>query len=307
MISVLIPVYNYNVTGLVSEVGAQLLVTAIPFEIVVVDDGSNLSYKETNRAIAQAPHVRYIESSQNNGRIATRNELLKKAAYDWLLFLDADSVIISKSFITSYLIFLKNDYHVIVGGRVYTNEKPQNCQLSLHWAYGTHREAQSAQKRLKRPYAGFMSNNFLINKEAFQQLQLTEELMGYGHEDTWMGIKLEIMKARIFHIDNPVLHNGIEDSRVFLDKSLNSLLNLSRLQKIVCDEALKNHVKLFAAYRRYKKLGIIPILNITISFMQSFILKRLHSCNPSLFLFDLYRLNYFSRLAEDKRFQENKS
>jgi glycosyltransferase involved in cell wall biosynthesis len=300
MISVLIPVFNYNITGLVLEVGNQLSAVGKPYEIVVIDDGSDLSYKELNRAILKQPCVRYLESPQNKGRIATRNELLTKAAFDWLLFLDADSVVISKDFTNSYLDFLNGKWDVVVGGRVYSTEKPSECQLRLHWTYGSHREAQPAKHRLKRPCIGFMSNNFLIRKGVFQKMQISDDLQGYGHEDTWMGIQLEKMKVKVFHIDNPVLHDGVEENNVFLDKSLNSLQNLNRLQKIVGDETLKDHVKLFAAYSRYKRLGVLPILNVIVSLMQPSILKGIHSCKPSLFFFDLYRLNYFARLAASK-------
>jgi glycosyltransferase involved in cell wall biosynthesis len=306
MISVLIPVFNYNITGLVQEVGNQLSAVGKPYEIVVIDDGSDLAYKELNRAILKQPRVRYLESPQNKGRIATRNELLTKAAFDWLLFLDADSVVISKDFTNSYLDFLNGIWDVVVGGRVYSNEKPPKCHLRLHWTYGTHREAQPAKHRLKRPYAGFMSNNFLIRKSVFQKMQISDELEGYGHEDTWMGIQLEKMNAKVFHIDNPVLHDGVEDSSVFLNKSLNSLQNLNRLQKIVGDKTLKDHVKLFAAYSRYKKLGVLPILNFVVFLMQPFILKGLHSSKPSLFFFDLYRLNNYARLAANNNSQFKK-
>lgn len=299
MISVLIPVLNCTVTDLVLELQKQLSSSGVSYEIVVMDDGSELTFKMVNRAIQEYQHVDYSELPSNVGRIAIRNELFKKAAFNWLLFLDADSVVLDSNFIKAYLETLNVKADVIVGGRIYSNDAPAFCQLRLHWTYGSQREQQSPAQRMKRPYAGFMSNNFVIRKDTFQQFHLTETLQGYGHEDTWMGIQLERIGAKVQHIANPVLHNGIEESRIFLSKSLNSLHNLHKLEKIEGAVTLKNHVKLYAAYYRYKKWGIFSLLNFGLSSLQPYILKNLHSCSPSLFLFDLYRLNYFARL--DKR------
>ncbi|HYH16037.1 MAG TPA: glycosyltransferase family 2 protein [Flavisolibacter sp.] len=298
MISVLIPVYNCDITALITTLEHQLSIVRIPYEIVIIDDGSNLAFKEKNRAVIQYKSVEYSEFPYNKGRIATRNELMKKAAFDWLLFLDADSQITYNKFIEYYIQNLHDKWDVIVGGRIYSKITPADCRLRLHWTYGSKREMQLSEQRSKRPYAGFMSNNFLIRKAAFQKLQITEALVGYGHEDTWMGIQLERMGAKVLHLDNPALHNGLEDNKVFIEKSLNSLQNLQKLQKIVGEQALKKHVKLYAFYCRCKNLGLLPIANAILTVMQPIIQKQLASCKPSLFLFDLYRLHHFAQIAK---------
>lgn len=299
MISVLIPVFNCVIKDLVSALEHQFLVAEIPYEIVIIDDGSDLLYKEENKIVVQRKNINYIEFQNNKGRIATRNELMKKAAYDWLLFLDADSLITDTNYLKNYLQALNKSQDVIVGGRIYDKEKPANCCLSLHWTYGSQREVQLSQQRSKRSYAGFMSNNFLIRKEVFQKLQLTEELSGYGHEDTWMGVQLQKIGANVHHIDNPVLHIGLEDNKVFIEKSQNGLRNLYKLERLVGKEKLSEHVKLYAAYRRYKKLGSLSILSSILSIFEPLIIHNLNSCNPSLLLFDLYRLSYFTRLTKE--------
>lgn len=296
MISVLIPVFNCTVTSLVLELQKQLSLTGLQYEIVVMDDGSDVSFKKDNRILEGYQQVKYTELPYNIGRISIRNELFKKAAFNWLLFLDADSIIITSNFIKTYLNTTNVNANVIVGGRVYDKEKPASCCLRLHWTYGSQREQQLPEQRQKQPHAGFMSNNFLIKKEIFEKLHITEALQGYGHEDTWMGIQLENIGAKVLHIANPVMHNGLEDSQVFVEKSLNGLQNLLKLQQIVGAETLKRHVKLYAAYCRYRRWGLLPLLNIGFVTMQPLILKKQHSCHPSLFLFDLYRLNYFACL-----------
>ena len=296
MISVLIPVFNSSVVMLVSELQQQLSAAEIPYEIIVVDDCSTVFLKNINRVIQEYQHVNYLELPHNIGRIAVRNLLSKKAVFNWLLFLDADSVIVSTQFIKAYLEAVIANVDVIVGGRIYDKKKPADCRLSLHWTYGSQRECQLPEQRNKHLRAGFMSNNFLIKKDIFFKLQITEVLAGYGHEDTWMGIQLENIGASVQNISNPVLHNGIEESHVFINKSLNALKNLHTLQKLVGEETLKNHVKLYAVYYSCKKWGVLPLLKIGVTMLQPIIMKNLHSCHPSLRLFDVYRLNYFACL-----------
>src|SRR4030042_2590249 len=87
MLSILIPVYNFNVVRLVGEVHHQALNSGAKFEIIVVDDGSDIHYKEQNRIISKLQDIRYEELSENIGRSRIRNKLAGMAAFPCLLFL----------------------------------------------------------------------------------------------------------------------------------------------------------------------------------------------------------------------------
>ena len=102
MLSVLIPVYNYHVTKLVSEIHKQLCKEKIAFEIIAFDDGSEIKYMKQNETISQLSNTKLLNSPENIGRIASRATLAEAANFDWLLFLDADVFPKSSKFIASY-------------------------------------------------------------------------------------------------------------------------------------------------------------------------------------------------------------
>lgn len=101
MLSGCIPVYNYNTTLLVEELFGQLREVNIPFEIVVIDDGSKKKYRKLNeRSLKNAS---YVQIENNIDRAKIRNKFLEVAQYDSLLFIDSDSRICSPDYIKNYL------------------------------------------------------------------------------------------------------------------------------------------------------------------------------------------------------------
>ncbi|MBK9012976.1 MAG: hypothetical protein IPM82_02230 [Saprospiraceae bacterium] len=64
-----------------------------------------------------------------------------------------------------------------------------------------------------------MTNNFLIPRQLFLEIQFDETLRQYGHEDTLFGMELARRQVPIVHIDNPLEHIGLEPVDVFLRKT----------------------------------------------------------------------------------------
>ena len=85
MISILIPLYNYNVFPLVEVLFNQAEQLSTPYEIIIFDDASTITFEE-NRKITKFKNTSYEVSKKNIGRTAARDYLGNKAAYDWLLF-----------------------------------------------------------------------------------------------------------------------------------------------------------------------------------------------------------------------------
>ena len=75
MLSVLIPVYNYNVTKLVGDLHAQLVESMADFEIIVMEDGSTRC-TEQNATLATLDNCHYVTLGHNMGRSAIRNRLI---------------------------------------------------------------------------------------------------------------------------------------------------------------------------------------------------------------------------------------
>lgn len=280
MISILIPVFNVDVTLLIRDLLLQLERNNLSCELIVMDDGSQEIIKEINRDATSGNRLIYLEQDRNYGRVEIRKKLALAAKFDWLLFIDCDSKLVRDSYLKDYISHL--DFSdAIVGGTEYQQEPPA-CDKRLHWSYGSRREVTTPQKR------SFRSNNFCIRKALFMDLQIPAELSGYGHEDTFMGIELERKGYRIHFIENPVLHLGIENTPAFIIKSESALKNLLRLRKYIDESTLRKHVTLYDVYCKTRSLRR-PMVAV-FSTIRPLLLRNLNSCHPRLSYFDFYRL-----------------
>lgn len=295
MISVLIPTYNYNISQLVNKIHEQFsLVKNISFEILVYDDGSNL-FQQENSTISTLKNTSYTILEKNIGRSAIRNLLAKKAIYENLLFLDADVEIVSANFITNYIYFIKKNknYQVCYGGIIYQNNKPSKNQL-LRWKYGKKREALVAKDRILKEHVSFLTLNFLINKNVFKQVSFNEKIPNLRYEDLLFSYDLMQANIPINHIDNVVVHNGIETSELFLKKTNDSLFGLKYL--LDNNYLPNNYSFLTMTYYKLKKVHLLFIIRFFYKISYPFLTKNILGKQPNLLIYDFYRLGYFSNL-----------
>ena len=99
MVSILIPVYNYDVRKLAKKLSLQIL-NINNAEIIFIDDKSNNKYLELNSEIKELPKVTYYQNTVNFGRSKTRNILAQKAKNNFLIFMDGDTLPVSTNFIS---------------------------------------------------------------------------------------------------------------------------------------------------------------------------------------------------------------
>jgi len=300
MLSVLIPVYNFDVRDLVYTLSVQAENLKIPYEIIVIDDASINKFRELNASVKANPGVCYTEEEINLGRSRIRNKLADKAKYNNLLYLDCDSMIDNPEFLKNYLAHL--DYKdVIYGGRKYIQHKPSDNRLLLHWLYGIRREQIPVRIRAAEPNKSFMTNNFMISREAINRVRFNERMRGYGHEDTLFGYDLFKCKIAIEHIDNPVIHMGLESNEEFLRKTREGIKNLKRILSINGNEKkLVKEITLLSYYKKFRDLGLADSLKKVYLKYEYLLRKNLLSSNPNLFLFDLYKLGYLFTLTADR-------
>src|SRR5678815_350892 len=135
MISILIPVFNFETVSLVNELSRQLDELGVDGEILVFDDFSAPSFRKINNPLIDLNHVVYKELDKNYGRTSIRQLLASNAHYEWLLFLDCDSRILNSEFLKRYISAFKQNFDVYVGGRAY-QRGPVDCNKKLHWKYG---------------------------------------------------------------------------------------------------------------------------------------------------------------------------
>jgi len=285
MISILIPVHDYPLVDLVKELHRQGLESGQPFEIVVLNDGSQ-SHTEQFDPLAREPRCEVHHSDHNLGRSAARNKLAAMAQYDHLLFLDCDGFPVRTDFFGRYLEKQKIGT-VVIGGTRY--EPSNNPKYSLHLAYGTKREAKVE--------GGFQSNNFLIAKADFAKVGgFDEELTEYGHEDTLLGVELRRKGIEFLHFDNPVYHQGLEENEVFVEKSLiaaESAWQLYKSGKINPEE-----IRLLSFFLNLNQNALKRIALKFIEVGKPLWRKLCLSPNPSLVALDLLKVCRLKELSE---------
>jgi len=288
MLSILIPIYNFDVRQLVHELHAQGCLLDVPFEIICVEDASSPDFVKINQELIELKHLKIEVLSQNVGRSKIRNYLANKANYDYLLFMDCDSMPTTSSYLLNYCKHLSPD-KLLYGGRCYQKQAPSDAELYFHWYYGKNREESSSLLRQQQPHKSFMTNNFLIPRAIFNKIKFDEELTQYGHEDTIFGLELKNRNITILHLDNPLEHIGIEKNIVFINKSKQAIQNLYLLHK---KQNLGNDIKLLNYYLMAKKYYLSFFILLFYKLFKGFILRNLCSNQPKLKFFDLYKLGY---------------
>ena len=294
MLSILIPTFNYNIVILAEKVHLQIKALNVPFEILCYDDGStNHEIINENKKIENLENTTYKILDKNIGRSGIRNLLAKESKFGWLLFLDADVLPKSNDFITSYLKQITQTSQVINGGILYTEKKPVDSEL-LRWAYGKRREALSTDSRNKKPYLSFLTLNFLIKKDVFKTVSFDEDIPNLRHEDTLFSYHLKAQNINVKHIENPVYHLGLEESDVFLKKSLESV---DAIYLFLNQDLIPNNYTLITkVFFKLKKVKLHYVLASIFTNFRARFERHLLSKKPSLYLFDIYRLSYLCYL-----------
>lgn len=292
MISVCIPIFNFDVTNVITVLKKQLAEIDSTCELVLIDDHSDEKFRIINRKISA--DCSYIELEQNIGRAKIRNLFLTYATKPYLLFLDCDVVIDSPNFLQKYLDQLPLQPKIICGGRRYPKEMPDKNRR-LRWNYGVQSESQPSALRSLHPNKSFMTNNFLIEKELLTSVRFDERLTQYGHEDTLFGYELSKRNIHILHIENPVINGDIETNEEFLKKTEAGIQNLIQILSFTnYDPKIINSIRLLKMYQRARILK--PILKPIFSLINPILRNNLIKKGNSVMLFNLYKLGFILSL-----------
>lgn len=286
MISICIPIYNFNVTELVTDLSRQSNLLNVPSEIILIDDGSESTFKEINKTICEKEI--YIELEKNIGRSAIRNRFLDHSKYDNLLFLDCDSIIHTDDFLAKYVDALKNHpENVICGGRIYEANAPERAKR-LRWKYGIVKESKSYEIRSQNPNASFMTNNFIISRSIFEAIPFDEGLREYGHEDTLFGFELKKRSVNIIHIDNTIRNGHLENNIEYIENTEKAVTNLIYiLEHTNYDKDLIQDIRLLRIF--YKLYKLRSIIRLAFRILKPLIKYTLSRGYVSLYLFDFYK------------------
>ena len=290
MISILIPCFDYNAYPLVSILEKRALMLKIDFEIICIDDGSFSSKNDLNQKINLLTNSKFIELKKNIGRINNRLLLAEKSQYEWLIFLDVDNLPNEDNFLKNYIDEL-NKGTLIIGGCVY--KKPENENFSLRYKFGKFREEINSDIRNKNPYKYVSSVNFMCKRDVLIDVLASINSVSYGN-DYIFGSLIKKKRIDIKHIDNPVLIDNIDENQIFIKKTHHALDNLiSSYNKNIIK---KHSISILKAYIILDSLLMKNIFVKITDLFKNLLNRNLHSKDPNLFLFDLYRLNYLCKI-----------
>lgn len=291
-LSILIPVYEYNPAALLTELQQQATDINLSVEIIAIDDASNIDFFSIwKNELTKTDNLHIYRLDQNIGRAAIRNALIAKASFDWVLFLDTDTIPCKKDYLQNYIAFLNTSNTCICGGTAYRKTTPEPDRLS-RWKYGTAREEIASAQRNQYPFDTFTLNNLLIRKEVLLQFPLDNSIQQYGHEDTLLGMTLAANGLKIIHIDNFVYHEGLDTNEVFLGKVKQSIETLVDLYK---QNKLPSKTKLIRLHNRLSALKINRMVSLCIKPFIPAIEKNLLGPDPSMFYMDVLKLWYFEK------------
>ena len=266
--------------SLVFGLHKQCVDLKIKFEIICVEDSSTNTFN--NQTLKEIKYITYKYLTKNIGRSKIRNLLARSAKNNFLLFIDADSEIKNNdNFIQNYItesLSLTSENELIYGQTLYKQDKPIRKKI-LHWTYGKKIESKNKKNN-------FSSHHFLCKKSLFNKCQFDENIDSYGYEDVLFG-----KEKKIKYINNPLFHIGLKNSNKFIYDTESSLKNIIKFSA---------NSKIFTIWKLTYKLYIDRLISIIFKLTKRLILRNLHSENPSMLLFQFYKLGYICYVKDDQ-------
>ena len=262
-LSIIVPVYNWDTGLLIKALSEEISTAALAesVEILIADDCSDQRFQDVNRNhVCGIPYVEYYELEKNIGRAAIRNDLLSRARGTSILFLDADVVPDSPSFLRTYLQYMEKGNPVVCGGISYQQQILKGRQYDFYLYKGTKTEWIPASQRQMVPWRYFFSANVLLQASVLDGISFDERFSGYGYEDIEWGIRLE-REHGILHIDNTCSHLGLvakDDAFMRMRNSIDNFIELKRMHPQVFAKA---GISPLATFLGYIPKGMLRLLD----------------------------------------------
>lgn len=293
-LSILIPTYNYDARILVIAMLQRLTDEGVDGEVVVGDDASTAPMTWLDE-VAALPHVRLLRSDTNLGRARNLNRMAEAAQGEWLLITDCDARMEDDFSLRAYLAATAQVL-VVCGGLRHPQVNP--CpEATLRYKYERDADTRrSASIRKEHPYHQLSTFNLLIKREEFLSVRFDDACTEYGYEDTLFGAELEQRGIAIEHIDNPLVHEGLESNEVYLKKTETALHTLYKL-----GNRMKGHSMVVDTATRLQRWGLTGVVKTVYRLLRKSLRRNLLGNSPSLSAFKFYKLGYF--LAEATKSQ----
>lgn len=224
-------------------------------------------------------------------RAANRNTLADRSRGDWLLFVDADAAVPPDFSFRAYAGAMERAT-VVCGGLRHPERNP-NPAASLRYRYERAADRRRAARfRAQAPYDRFTTFNLLVRRDVFMQVRFDERIRQYGYEDVAFAAELERRGIAVLHIDNPLLHMGLDTNPDFLAKTETALRTAASMAS-----ELGSHCHVGRTAARLRRWHVAPPAAALFRLTRPFLRRNLLSSHPSLTLFTLYKLGYYLNLS----------
>ena len=247
-ISVIIPTFNRKET-LKRAIQSVLMQSYTPYELIVIDDGSDDGTKEWLKD--NYPNVKYIYQ-MNSGVSSARNKGIKFARGDWIALLDSDD-----EWLPSKLKDQANEIELNPAAKfLHTNEiwirnGVRVNQMKKHKKYGGYIFEKCLDMCRISP------SSVLIKKDIFDEIGMFDETLKVCEDyDLWLRFA---SKYPVHFLDQPLIKkygghsdqlskvdDGIESYRI---RSLKKIMNsgiLNKKQKTITKDVLVKKMYIYA-------------------------------------------------------------
>ncbi len=291
LLYVLVPVRDYECSALVKDLHRQGEGLGVSFEVIVGYDASeNDRTMAANRELRDLPQCLYWECEENLGRARMRNLLAECAKGVYLLFVDCDAALDGEDFLKRYL-GSAEEGSVLCGSLKNVQSLPsEDVSLRFYYEKAADRH-RGVEERNKSPYHWLTTFNFLMPRDLFLSVRFEEKIVQYGYEDTYFAMQLEQRGIPVKHIDNPLVHLGLDANSVFLKKTETALQTLASL-----DEDMQKWASVSRLAHKLERCGLGGVLRVFHSIFSSRERRNLLSKCPNLLIFKLYKLGYYMSL-----------
>lgn len=305
LISFIIPTFNYDCSALVAGLQAQAAAFAaetggsFAYEILVGDDGStDEAALAANRAVNSLPCCRCEERGVNVGRAYLRNWLIDAARYDHIVMLDADAALCTPDFVARY--WQARDAADVVYGslRNPAGPCPRGCELRYRCEHHAERWRKAHQGG-NSPYLWLSTFNMMLNRPRLGGLRFDARCKEYGYEDMLFGLTLYQRGLTVKHIDNPLIHTGIDTNVSYLKKTETAMRTLHGLEGLMQEYAGTS--RLYNSFRLFRLDGLF---RCGFRLLRPLVRRNLLGHHPSVNLFQLYKVGYYALYDKAQRDKE---
>lgn len=294
-LSILIPFYRDNPAVLLSSLSTQRVDKAA-VEVRIMDDGTGdpaLTERAQRAADDNALPTILTTAPENRGRSATRNALQAQALADWVLFLDADMRIDNPLFLQTYLDAIEaadadGKTRILFGGFT-VEDQASDADTDLHRVLSQSSDCLSAAQRERAGAQFVASSNLCVHLSVLREEPFDDGFSGWGWEDSEWAARVS-KRYTLRHLDNPLVHLGLESTETLLSRFAGSGPNYHRFH-----QAHPELVESLPLYRLVTRLAAFPGQSLMQPILK--IMTRMHALPTRLrvLTLKLWRASHYAQ------------